>query len=335
MSDPDRIHRARAEGMLPELPALHIRPAADVAGAMIEGSRAWQPDRIEHDALAARGATIVDTIAGPVPLTIVHHTRNRAETLGLFVEAWDATEPGGLVALTGDRTDGMDATLKRIRTAVEPEGSVAKSHGKLAVMRRGDARPAVFETFLEEAAPSRNADGFLTRPGLFSADGIDDASRLLAERFDERLKGRAADLGAGWGWLSLQLLNRSPGIESVTLFEADRLALDLARGNLADDRARYAWADVARLTPSVTGGRFDVIVSNPPFHSGRAGQPALGQGFIEAAARLLAPSGSALFVANRHLPYERTIEANFAFWEELDGDARFKLFRTRKPRPRR
>ena len=38
--------------------------------------------------------------------------------------------------------------------------------------------------------------------GIFSADHIDPGSALLAEHLPKNLRGRVADLGAGWGFLS-------------------------------------------------------------------------------------------------------------------------------------
>jgi 16S rRNA (guanine1207-N2)-methyltransferase len=53
------------------------------------------------------------------------------------------------------------------------------------------------------------------------------------------------------------------------------------------------------------------VVSNPPFHQGRADLPELGRAFIDTAAQALLPHGRLWLVANRHLPYEATLAARF------------------------
>jgi 16S rRNA (guanine1207-N2)-methyltransferase len=78
--------------------------------------------------------------------------------------------------------------------------------------------------------------------------------------------------------------------------------------------------------------RADLVVMNPPFHQGRAAQPALGVAFIQAAAAMLAPSGSLWMVANRHLPYEGALAAAFREVEEVGGTPAFKLFRATGPK---
>ena len=75
----------------------------------------------------------------------------------------------------------------------------------------------------------------------------------------------------------------------------------------------------------------NTVVMNPPFHSGRTANPALGKAFIAAAARMLAPSGQLWMVANRHLPYEATLEDLFGKVEEITGDNRFKILRAERP----
>ena len=64
---------------------------------------------------------------------------------------------------------------------------------------------------------------------MFSPDGPDPGSLRLAAAFEGRLKGRVADLGAGWGWLAHAALARCPAITAIDLYEADANALDAAR----------------------------------------------------------------------------------------------------------
>jgi 16S rRNA (guanine1207-N2)-methyltransferase len=53
--------------------------------------------------------------------------------------------------------------------------------------------------------------------------------------------------------------------------------------------------------------QYDAVVMNPPFHSGKKEDIALGESFIRAAWNSLKRGGRLFFVANRHLPYEKII----------------------------
>jgi 16S rRNA (guanine1207-N2)-methyltransferase len=73
---------------------------------------------------------------------------------------------------------------------------------------------------------------------------------------------------------------------------------------------------------------------NPPFHTSRAADPALGQAFLQAGHSVLAPGGRLWVVANRHLPYENTLTGLFAQVSEIGGDASFKVLEAVRPKRR-
>jgi 16S rRNA (guanine1207-N2)-methyltransferase len=175
-------------------------------------------------------------------------------------------------------------------------------------------------------APRPIAEGrFVSRPGVFAWDRIDPASALLADCLPPDAQGAAADLGCAWGYLGAELLSRCAGITSLDCFEAEARALELARVNLNAYADRvplgFHWHDVA----GGVAGRFDLILSNPPFHQSRAAEPALGQAFIATAANALRPGGKLLLVANTHLPYEAVLRERFAAVQTLRVAQGFKV----------
>jgi 16S rRNA (guanine1207-N2)-methyltransferase len=142
------------------------------------------------------------------------------------------------------------------------------------------------------------------------------------------LSGRAADLGAGWGYLSEHILRECPEVRVLDLFEADRRALEAARRTLTPmigaRRVNFRLADV---TAGVGAALYNFVVMNPPFHEGRASDPFLGLRFIGAAAAALRPEGELWMVANRNLPYEAPLEELFETVEKLTEEQGFKIFR--------
>ncbi|SLN40511.1 Ribosomal RNA small subunit methyltransferase C [Pseudoruegeria aquimaris] len=304
--------RARAEDDLSALPKERL----DIV-------QSFQPD---HAALTARGFHLLDAPAPtPYAAAIVFLPRSKPEAQLLIAQAVAATN-GGLVLVDGQKTDGVDSLLKATRKlAGGPVSAFSKAHGKLFWFTGGGA----FDDWAETRVAS--PEGFRTVPGVFSADRIDRGSALLAEALPAKLAGHVVDLGAGWGYLSRAILARE-AVERLDLVEAERLALDCARANVADPRARFHWADATSFTPD---SPCDVVVMNPPFHAGRAGDPALGQAFIDTAARILKPGGSLWMVANRHLPYEGRLATLFRDVTEAGGDSGFKIFYAQGPVRRR
>jgi 16S rRNA (guanine1207-N2)-methyltransferase len=228
---------------------------------------------------------------------------------------------GASLAIDGQKTDGFDSALKDLRGAGFQLGEViSKAHGKFVSFTSAPV-PATWP------AADTQVDGFITRPGVFSADGVDKGSRLLAAALPADLPARVADLGAGWGYLSRAILARQ-GVKRLDVVEAEKVALDCARLNVPNPRAEFHWADATTFKPERP---WNAVVMNPPFHTARAPDLALGVAFIRAAHRGLAPDGVLWMVANRHLPYEPTLKSLFRQIEEVGGDGAFRVSRAAYP----
>jgi 16S rRNA (guanine1207-N2)-methyltransferase len=275
----------------------------------------FKPD---HDHFAA---TCSVTPTAPYAAAIVCLPRSREAGRALIAQAAREVSPGGWIAVDGQKTDGIDTALKDLRGRVDLSDSLSKAHGKLASFAAG-------VDLSDWLARPHQVDGFQTLPGVFSADGPDRGSVLLAGALPAKLGGKVADLGAGWGFLAAEILKR-PGVKKLDLVEAEADALDCARVNVTDPRARFHWADATTWRPE---SLLDVVVMNPPFHTGRSADPALGIAFIRAARRMLAPSGELWLVANRHLPYDAVLSDCFLEVRDVAGDSGFRVIQAIKPR---
>uniref|UniRef100_UPI0028A18B1F class I SAM-dependent methyltransferase n=1 Tax=Paracoccus sp. TaxID=267 RepID=UPI0028A18B1F len=255
---------------------------------------------------------------GRFDAALVVMPRARALARARLAQASQLLPAGATLWIDGLKTDGIDSILRELRALLPIDEVHSRAHGKIFRVTIPEGR-----WFPDDwiAAPTEVAPGMITMPGVFSADGPDPASVALAAQLPERMPTRVVDLGAGWGWLSAQILAR-PGVETLHLVEADADALDCARRNITDPRAQFHWADALsfKLAEPV-----NAVVMNPPFHQGRRADPSLGVGFIQSAARLLTGAGKLWMVANRHLPYEATLRASFGDVSEVWGDSRFKV----------
>lgn len=282
----------------------------------------FKPD---HDAFAGLGYKACIAGEGGYAAALVCLPRSRAEAHAALAAAAAQVAPGGPVIVDGQKTDGVDSIHRELRGLVAVTPALSKAHGKIFAFPAGPelAGWAGHETTID--------GGFVTRPGVFSADGPDRGSALLAAALPDRLPSRVVDLGAGWGYLARAILSRE-GVQRLDLVEAEAEALDCARRNVTDPRARFHWADALVWKPETPA---DAVVCNPPFHSGRAADPALGAAFIRAAAAMMTTSGTLWLVANRHLPYAQVLTDSFREVEEIGGDSAFRLTRAARPiRPR-
>lgn len=264
--------------------------------------------------------------------------RQRDESRALLARAVVATKPGGRVIAAAGNNEGARSS----------EADLARIAGPLEIMSKNKCRvfwtqpldggvdPALMAQWQALDAPRPIVDGrFVSRPGVFAWDRIDTASALLAQNLPADLGGHAADLGAGFGFLAAELLTRCPSIAELDVYEAEGRALDLARRNLCAFESRvkidYCWHDV-------TAGlrrTYDVIVTNPPFHTGTGTErPDVGRRFIAAAAESLAAGGRLWLVANRHLPYEAVLTSSFGTVRAVTQQHGFKIIEAVKSRSR-
>ena len=268
------------------------------------------------------------------PLVMVLPPRQRDEARALFARAANHVEPGGIVVASMANDEGARSGEADFRKIFGHARVLSKHHCRVFWSAPDEASmdQALLSEWQAHDAPRAIDDGrFVSRPGLFAWNRIDPASALLAAALPANLRGRVADLGAGYGYLACEVLRRCVGVSAIDLYEAEARALEPARINL-DAALRQCdrpietsinWHDVTTGLPK----RYDAIVSNPPFHQGRADQPELGQTFINAAANALETNGSLWLVANRHLPYELTLATRFGSVETVMVKDGFKVFK--------
>lgn len=254
------------------------------------------------------------TPTGPFPLILSLPPRQRDAARYILADAVAHAAPGGIVVASVTNNEGARSVEADLASLAGTGCSLSKNKCRVFWVRIDPAKidQVLLADWLALGQPRRIADArFLSRPGLFAWDRIDAGSALLAQHLPSDLAGHGADLGAGFGYLSAELLARCPRVTALDLYEAERDALLLAEENIKPLAGKVAldflWHDVT------TGLQrsYDVIVSNPPFHTGKADRTDLGQSFIAAGAKVLRPGGRMLLVANQHLPYETVLRENF------------------------
>jgi 16S rRNA (guanine1207-N2)-methyltransferase len=292
---------------------LRARAGQALLQMLLPGLVCEQTFKSDANALQAAGCVL----AGPddtqrYPLVLVLPPRQRDEARALLARALDKVQPAGRIVACAANTEGARSLEADLAQLCGPLTTVSKHKCRVfwsGPMRAGDSTLCAQWRALDAIRPIA-AGRFVSRPGVFAWDRIDVGSALLVEQLPRTLRGRVADLGAGFGYLAAELAARCNAITALDLYEAEQRALDLARLNLASCEARialgYHWHDVTSGLPQ----DYDVIVTNPPFHvSSGSSRPDIGRRFIAAAAQALRRGGRLWLVANRHLAYENTLTA--------------------------
>jgi 16S rRNA (guanine1207-N2)-methyltransferase len=255
----------------------------------------------------------------------------------LVYDAMRRLRVGGVCLVYGGNNEGIKTAARTIESLFGHVRVQAHSGGhRLLAATRTDALDLKLGESL--AAPYQDVNAFretavalrgtalvmCSRPGVFSWEHLDEASAVLAEVMDIPRGAQVLDLGCGAGVLGAVAGLLSDG-GAVTLVDADSEAVRCATRTL-QSTAIASWRVCASdVTSAVRGESFDVVLCNPPFHTGKATDLALPRRFITEAHAVLCAGGRLQLVANRTLPYEAELERVFGNRRVVHDGARFKV----------
>jgi len=268
----------------------------------------------ESAALEAQAPGSVDAVTLLAPAGVL-------ERRYVLAMALRALRVGGRLDVMAPKDRGGSRLAGELKDFGLEVTETSKAHHRRCIVVRPE-RVTGMEAAIDAGGPQFVAGlEAWSQPGIFSWNRIDPGTALLAEHLPPQ-KGEGVDLGCGWGALA-HLVLRSPGVTKLKLVDLDRRAIQAARRNIEDARAKVWWSDARMLDLKAER---DFVVSNPPFHDGGTEDRALGQAFVRTAAGLLRRGGVLWLVANRHLPYEADLKAAFTRVRPVVEAGGYKVF---------
>lgn len=169
-----------------------------------------------------------------------------------------------------------------------------------------------------------------TIPGVFAGPRLDAGTALLLDHLDVPHSGRVLDVGCGAGLIGI--VAAKLGADAVDLADANLLAVAAARRNLERNGIAGGRAIASDVYAALPDERYDLIVSNPPFHRGKSVDYRVPERLIDEAPVHLAPGGRLVLVANAFLRYERRLAQHFAHVETLAETRSYRVLAASDPR---
>jgi len=158
---------------------------------------AEQSFRPEYLRLKKAGWSVVPRIeTGAYPLGQLLLTKHKEENFANIARAWSLLAEDGTLVCSGSNDDGAASLEKQVGRAFGLDGTLSKFHCRVFWLTRGDRNPPDY--WRDLASLRRVGDGsWLSQPGIFSWDRVDDGSALLATHLPTDLNGHVH------GWLRL------------------------------------------------------------------------------------------------------------------------------------
>jgi 16S rRNA (guanine1207-N2)-methyltransferase len=240
-------------------------------------------------------------------------------------------EPRGALFVYGAKDEGIGSAAKSLEELFEDVATVATG-GRCRLLTgtlRHDARPRTPLSAWRRPGPLEYdplPETWTSYPGVFAHGRLDRGTRFLLDALPPFLTGgRILDYGCGSGVVGGVVWILRPDSD-LHLLDVDSVALEAARENVPG--ARYHLRDGL---PPPDDGPFDLIVSNPPFHRGKAEEPDMIRELVRSSPGVLAPDGGLVLVAQRRLKLEAVMRDVFRQVTVSARDTAFQVWRGEKP----
>jgi len=247
--------------------------------------------------------------------------KGRQSTRRWLLEAFLALRVDGRLYLAGPTGEGAKSAVEDMRALfgnAEVAGYRSGERAAVAVKtgpepgidgwtKEDGIRPGTWVEF--EAELCGNRLRLRTLPGVFAHHRVDPGTRLLIENMEIPRTARVLDLGCGSGVIGVSAAEM--GASHVDLVDADLCSVSAARENVVINEASNAVAFPSDLFSAVLDREYDVILSNPPFHAGKATDFSVASALVAQARQVLGPGGKLIIVSNESLGYAQQLQAAF------------------------
>ena len=213
--------------------------------------------------------------------------------------------------------------LSRANPSLSTEDNPNNSQDEIFLSQNRTHFPQILSHAANAPAGSSLLDT-LYGPSVFAQGKLDEGTRLLIEALQVQPADEALDIGCGAGYLGLHIA-RQANRGHVTMVDASLATVALAQRNITESGLPNIDVLPSDGAQAVLSQRFDLVVTNPPFHQGGIQTTEIAERFIREATRVLRPQGRFYLVANRFLKYEPTLKAHFNNVTEVGGNTRFKV----------
>jgi len=253
-------------------------------------------------------------LGGPYETVIIRLPKGRKLARRWLLDAYSRLKEGGSCYLGGANSEGIQSVLKDANQLFDGVGILRYRKGcRVARMIKGDTHsplpnwvgePGIAPGSWVEFDLEITGKSYRMRslPGVFSFNHLDPGSRMLLEHMNIPEGGRVLDFGCGCGVLGLAAVLM--GADRVDLVDASLLAVAAAQENLRVHAPHAGRVLASDLLDAVQDQRYERIITNPPFHAGKAVDKSITQAFLRQAQKCLAPGGELILVANRFLRYD-------------------------------
>ncbi|XPF92744.1 methyltransferase [Colwellia sp. RE-S-Sl-9] len=161
-------------------------------------------------------------------------------------------------------------------------------------------------------------------PGVFSHKGLDKGTRVLLEHLPTIKSGDMLDFGCGAGVIANFIGKKYPEVK-LNLLDVNALALESSHKTLKLNN--LSGNVFASNSLSEVKNKYDVVVSNPPFHQGVTTNYQATESFLSGIKQYLRNNAHVFIVANSFLKYEPIMQKTIGKTSRLLSEKGFTIYK--------
>ena len=285
-----------------------------------------------------------------IPLSLHHkfdavlmqNPKGRSLARRWLFQAHLALVEGGSLFIAGSNKSGIQSMIKDARELFKNESILAYKKGnRVARCTKKTASESMPEwTQIPGIAPGTWVEFIVelssrtfrihSLPGVFSHDHLDEGTKMLLSVVKIPAGARVLDVGCGYGVLGLYAAVEGAGL--VHLTDNNLFAVASSCETLSLNHVTNAEVFAGDLLDPIGMNKYDLILSNPPFHSGHAVDYQIAQAMIRQSFQVLNPEGQMIIVANRFIRYDNLIKMIFGNVSTLAESGKFHVLSGLKSR---
>lgn len=163
-------------------------------------------------------------------------------------------------------------------------------------------------------------------PGVFSQKKLDIGTALLLDNLPQFMQGKVLDFGCGAGVISCFIGKKFESTQ-LDLLDVSALAITSAQKTLALNN--LSGTVFASNSLSNVAGKYQHIVSNPPFHQGTKTSYQASEDFLRGIKPHIEPRGDITIVANSFLQYLPIMQEYIGTTKRLINKQGFNIYHCR------
>lgn len=259
---------------------------------------------------------------------VIYLPKSKAHLDMLLANVRDVVDANGTIVVVGANDGGIKSIGKRMKQQFGQAQKRDSARHCAIWCSPNKSSPAPFrlDDYIKVNTYSVNQINWqiASLPGVFSHGALDPGTQLLLESLPQKLKPDILDFACGAGVIGCYLGKRQPDI-TLNFSDINALALYACQrscelnGLAADIRPSNGLAEWSLQ-------RFQLIITNPPFHSGIATDYEVSEKFIAEAGQHLRKKGDLYLVANRFLAYPELLDKHLNRAADLSRSNKYSVY---------